>query len=66
MNNYIVMCRVSGGVTGTREAPMKGRDSKVKYFETEAEAKAEAARVTAINQGDRYRTANFWYWAEAV
>jgi hypothetical protein len=61
---WIVMCRVSGGVTGTRESVLKGRDGLQKHFETEAEATAEAVRLMATNQGDRYRTADFRYWAE--
>lgn len=61
---WIVMCRVAGGVTGTREAPLKSLPGTVKYFESEADAHAEAARLMTKNQGDRYRTADFRYWAE--
>jgi hypothetical protein len=60
----IVMCRVSGGVTGTREAPLKGRDGQVRRFDTLAEADAEARRLRDQMRNDPYRTATFQYWAE--
>lgn len=62
---WIVMCRVSGGVTGTRVAPLK-RNGAVAYFETRDAATVEAARCAAAANGDRYRTAHFQYWAEPV
>lgn len=58
----IVMCRVSGGVTGTREAPLK-QDGKVRHFDTLAEAKAEALALMERTQGNQYRTCDFRYWA---
>jgi hypothetical protein len=58
---YGVRCRVSGGVTGTREAWLK-RDGRVAEFETRAEATAEAAARNAEMNGP-HRTADFRYWA---
>lgn len=63
MNNYIVMCRVSGDVTGTREAPLK-QDGAVRYFDTEAEAAAEAQRLMTLMNDNACRTADFYYWPE--
>lgn len=62
MNEWIVMARVSGGVTGTHEAPLKGPDGKVKEFDTEADAQAEADRVTKLMNGNPYSMADFRYW----
>ena len=62
--NYIVMCRVSGGVTGTREAPLKQKNGEIRYFDTLEEAQAEAKRLMQPKDSDRYRTADFRYWAE--
>ena len=62
--SWIVMCRVSGGVTGTRDAPLKA-NGQPQYFPDEASAKAEASRLMSkMNTG--YRMANFQYWAEAA
>lgn len=58
----IVMCRVSGGVTGTREAPLK-ENGKVRYFDTLDEAKAHALTLMERTQGNPYRTCDFRYWA---
>lgn len=58
---YIVMCRVSGGFTGTREAPLK-KDDRTRYFETREAAEKEAARLNAM---PRYSLADFRYWVEA-
>ena len=62
---YIVMCRVSGGVTGTREAPLK-RDHVIRLFETEAEAAAEAARLDTMMNRNFHRTADFRYWPKQI
>jgi hypothetical protein len=61
--DFIVMCRVSGGAAGTRQAPLK-RDGAVQYFETETEAKAVAEELMAPKPSDIYRTAFYQYWAE--
>ena len=65
-NNWIVRCRVSGGVTGDRRSVLKNRDGSVQYFATEDDARAEARRLTAARDADRYATASFQYWAESV
>jgi hypothetical protein len=57
-----VMCRVSGGVTGTRTALLK-QNGTVRQFESMAEAEAEAKRLSDAANADRYRTAYFQYWA---
>jgi hypothetical protein len=59
---YQVMCRVSGGVTGTREAVLKNRDGREQSFDTREQAQAEAARLTQQMNNNRYRTADFRYW----
>lgn len=65
MSAFIVMCRVSGGITGTREAPLK-RDGAVIYFDTREKAETEARRLESKMDGSPYRTADFRYWAERV
>lgn len=62
--SYMVMCRVSGGVTGTREAALKA-DGEVRYFGTHAEAQAVATKLMAQTMGNPYRTADFSYWVIA-
>jgi hypothetical protein len=56
---WIIRCRVSGGVTGTRESILK-RDGVIATFD-EAEARAEAARLHAQANGP-HATARFAYW----
>lgn len=41
---FIVWCEVSGGVTGYNAAALKNKDGSVRYFDTYAEAEAEARR----------------------
>jgi hypothetical protein len=60
---FIVMCRVSGGVTGTREAVLK-RDGVTQTFETRESAQAEATRMDQQNNGNPHRVADFRYWVE--
>ena len=59
-----VWCRVSGGVTGTREAWLK-RDGEREVFATEAEAAARAAILQAEMNGP-HRTADFRYTARPL
>lgn len=47
---YNILCRVSGGVTGTREALLKA-DGRVVVFEGRAAAQAEADRLNAARRG---------------
>lgn len=58
---FYVMCRVSGGVTGTRESLLKSNGT-VKTFASREDAAAEAKRLTAVYNGDPYRKAFFEYW----
>ena len=58
---WIVMCRVSGGVTGTRESQLKDADGHVKVYD-EAGAKAEAARLMQ-RMNHAHSVADFRYWA---
>lgn len=60
MSAYHVMCRVSGGVTGTREGLLK-EDGRVRLFATFEEADAEAKRIQA-SMGSPYSLATFRYW----
>lgn len=55
-----VMCRVSGGVTGTREALLKSLGTVVD-FPSYDEAKAEADRLNAT-MNHEYSKADFRYW----
>lgn len=64
MNRYFIMCRVSGGVTGTREAPLKSH-GEIQFFDSKAEAAQEAARLNDRMNGNPFRTADFRYWVEA-
>jgi hypothetical protein len=61
-NNWIVRCRVSGGVTGTRQSILKNSEGGVQYFASEDDARAEARRL--MNDKSPYSTAHFQYWAE--
>lgn len=58
--DYIVMCRVHGGVTGLRQAPLK-QNGQVQYFASKAEAEAVAKD---LNRPRPYNRATFHYWAE--
>ena len=55
---FIVWCKVSGGVTGTREAPLKV-NGEVQYFDDRATAESVAA--TARRNVSPYSTASFSY-----
>jgi len=56
---FMVMCRVSGGATGTREALLKA-NGVVRTFKTFEEAQAEATRLN--NMPRPYARASFLYW----
>lgn len=58
--DWFVMCRVSGGVTGTRMALLKA-DGQTQRFGSQAEAQAEADRLNA-KMNNRYSVADFRYW----
>jgi hypothetical protein len=58
---HIVMCRVSGGTTGTREGQLKN-DSGVIVFPDKHAAEAEALRLSK-RMNHQYSTGYFEYWA---
>ena len=58
---FKVMCRVSGGVTGTREQLLKNRGGDI-VFATREEAEAEAAEMMK-RMNHAYSVADFKYWA---
>lgn len=60
---YIVMCRVSGGVTGTRQSELK-KDGQIQIFDQREEAEQRAVELTTKLNSDPYRTAAFQYWVE--
>lgn len=60
---FIIRCRVSGGVTGTRESICKGAGGAVLEFTARAAADAEASRLNA-SRNSPYATALFSYWVE--
>ena len=55
-----IWCEVWGSVTGSRAAWMKN-NGKVKYFEDQAEAEAEAVKLNHKTNGNTYRSASFRY-----
>ena len=58
-----VLCRVSGGVTGTREAYLKDAQGTERRFDTMQEAEAEATSLTQKMNSNPHRTADFRYRA---
>lgn len=61
---YIIRARVTGGVTGTRTAPVKDSDGAVKRFDTFEEASVEASNLMRKANHNPFRTADFAYWPE--
>lgn len=59
---YYIRCRVSGGVTGTREALLK-RDGRVQTFASREDASNEAVRLQR-EMNSPSATATFQYWVE--
>lgn len=61
---FVICCRVSGGVTGTREALLK-ENGRVKHFPTREEAQQEATRLTeSASRTFHSGGAEFRYWVE--
>ena len=58
--SWIVRCRVSGGVTGTRESIVKGSDGQPKRFDSDRAAAAYARQLTS-DAGCNGAT-RFQYW----
>jgi hypothetical protein len=48
LNQYVVWCKVLGGVTGTREGPLKHDDGSVWYFDDKEAAQQEADRCASV------------------
>lgn len=59
---FIIIARVWGGVTGTRNGILK-ENGKVMRFDTLEEAESLAAHLTRERMSDPYRKANFEYTA---
>ncbi len=62
---FIVMCRVSGGVTGTREAQLKANGVPV-FFDTRDAAQAKADDLLQKMNNNAYAVAYFQYWVEEL
>ena len=60
---YIVMCRVSGGVTGTRQVPLKANGAVIE-FGARQYAQEAADRLQRDVAENSNRTADFQYWVE--
>lgn len=63
MKCYRILCRVSGGVTGTREAYLKGKEGREQIFSTRQEAEAEAKRLNE-RMNNMHSSAYFRYTVE--
>lgn len=59
---WIVMCQVSGGVTGFRQGPLK-QGGVVRQYNTFEEADAEARHMMSTIGSNPHRTADYKYWA---
>ena len=59
---FRIKCRVSGGVTGTRESYMKER-GVITYFATKVGAQKVADHNNKVRNGP-YKTADFKYTVE--
>ena len=63
-SHYVVRCRVSGGVTGTRESVCK-ENGETKYFSSLASAESYAREMrNAMN--NEYSQAYFEYWPVVI
>jgi hypothetical protein len=61
---FLIMCQVSGGVTGFRQSPLK-EDGQVRYFDTREEADTRAAHLNK-EMNNVHSVADFKYWVEEV
>ena len=69
MQTYKVKCRVSGGVTGTRESYLKAQDGSDDVFDTLEHAQAIADHYLSQTSSGPDRalcSAHFEYWPEAM
>lgn len=60
---FKVMCRVSGGVTGTRTAELRNANGPMRFTTRE---EAEVAVKKCYDDIGPIRTATFQYWVEPV
>lgn len=60
---YGIWCKVSGGITGSRQAWLKKADGSHELFDTFEDAQAEARRLMA-GKVDSTSTAAFLYRAQ--
>ena len=63
MSKYGIWCRVSGGVTGTRESWMKA-NGEVQLFDDYEAANKEAMKIEDQRMGNPHRKADFSYRAK--
>ena len=61
--SFKVLCKVSGGVTGTRIAYLKDAKGVEKIFATKEAAETEASALNRKMNGNPHRTATFRYQA---
>ena len=61
---FIIMCRVSGGITGTREGPLKN-EGRIRRFADKDEAQELADELSDRYNGNPHRHADFKYWVVA-
>ena len=59
---FIVMCRVTGGVTGTREAPLK-REGKIRVFSSREVAEKIASSLMQAANSPAFNV-DLSYWTE--
>lgn len=60
MTKYKILCRVSGGITGTREAYLKEHGREIAYS-NRAAAQLHANGLNARMNGAAHRTAHYFY-----
>jgi hypothetical protein len=58
---YVIKCRVSGGVAGSRESTVK-LNGEVRTFDTMEKAETEATRLN--KEMNRISAGRFQYWVE--
>jgi hypothetical protein len=61
--DFVIMCEVSGGVTGFRKSMMKDGEGKLMFFRNREDAQAICDKYNREFNG-QYRTANFKYYVE--
>lgn len=60
---YNILCKVSGGTTGSRQALLKSKGAVIE-FHTQGQAERRASELTRIANGNKYRTADYSYTAQ--